>query len=107
MTELQEMARQLQENCKTYTDCSGCPFYCDGCTIYGVPSEWEVEHEEVEAGRIDTVEVVRCKDCKYYLKSNEKCALIDTRLLFYETDKVWCSDGFCSWAERMMKHETD
>lgn len=43
MTELHELALQLQENCKTYTDCSGCPFYCDGCTIYGVPSEWEVE----------------------------------------------------------------
>ena len=41
MTELQEMAIQLQENCKTYTDCSGCPFYMDGCTIYGVPSEWD------------------------------------------------------------------
>lgn len=45
MTELHEIALQLQENCKTYTDCSGCPFYCDGCTIYGVPSEWEVENE--------------------------------------------------------------
>lgn len=45
MTELQEMARQLMENCKTYTDCSGCEFYYDGCTIYGMPSEWEVTDE--------------------------------------------------------------
>lgn len=38
-----EMARLIHELCKTFTDCSGCQFYCDGCTIYGVPSEWEVE----------------------------------------------------------------
>lgn len=38
-------ARRLKEHCKTYTDCSGCQFYLDGCTIYGVPSEWEVDDE--------------------------------------------------------------
>lgn len=45
-------------------------------------------------------EVVRCKDCKYYLQSNEKCELIDTRLHFYETDNTWTGDCFCSWGER-------
>ena len=45
-------------------------------------------------------ELIRCKDCKYYFKSNEKCQLIDTRLHFYETDKRWADDSFCSWAER-------
>lgn len=45
-------------------------------------------------------EIIRCKDCKYYLNSNEKCALIDTRLNFYATDKIWNGDCFCSWAER-------
>jgi len=44
--------------------------------------------------------VIRCKDCKYYLNSNEKCGLVDTRLHFYETDKVWTEDSFCSWGER-------
>ena len=48
----------------------------------------------------DLVEIVRCKDCKYYLKSAEKCGLIDTRLHFYETDKIWTEDCFCSWGER-------
>ena len=45
-------------------------------------------------------ELVRCKDCKYYLKSDEKCQLIDTRLHFYETGKRWAEDSFCSWAKR-------
>ena len=49
---------------------------------------------------VDAVPVVRCKDCKYYLKSDEKCQLIDTRLHFYETDKRWAEGSFCSWAER-------
>ena len=48
----------------------------------------------------EVVEVVRCKDCKHYLNSAEKCGLIDTRLHFYETDKRWTEDCFCSWGER-------
>ncbi len=55
---------------------------------------------------IDAVEVVRCKDCKYYLNSNETCGLIDTRLHSYLTDKVWTEDSFCSWGERRT-HEAD
>lgn len=49
---------------------------------------------------VDAIPVIRCKDCKYYLKSDEKCQLIDIRLHFYETDKRWADDSFCSWAER-------
>lgn len=45
-------------------------------------------------------ELIRCKDCKYYLKSNEECGLIKTRLRFYEEDKWWAEDSFCAWAER-------
>lgn len=48
----------------------------------------------------DVVEVVRCKDCRHYLYSNEKCDLIDTRLNFYATDKIWTNDCFCAWGER-------
>lgn len=58
------------------------------------------------APTVDAVEVVRCKDCRYYLNSNEKCGLVDTRLRFYETDKVWTEDSFCSWGERR-ENETD
>ena len=46
------------------------------------------------------VEIVRCKDCQFYLQSNEKCELVDTRLHFYETDKTWTGDCYCSWGER-------
>lgn len=49
---------------------------------------------------IDAVPVVRCKDCKYYLRSNEECQLIDTRLRFYETRKTWTGESHCSWGER-------
>lgn len=52
-------------------------------------------------------EVVRCKDCKYYLHSNEKCELIDTRLHFYETDNTWAEDAFCAWGERRDDDEGD
>ena len=51
-------------------------------------------------------EVVRCKDCKFYLNSSEKCALIDTRLNFYETDKRWTEEDYCSWGERWSDNET-
>lgn len=44
--------------------------------------------------------VVRCKYCKYYLNSIEKCGLIDTRLHFYETGKTWTDDCYCSWGEK-------
>lgn len=48
----------------------------------------------------DLVSVVRCKDCKYYMGSNEKCELVDTRLLFYSTNKRWTEESYCSWGER-------
>ena len=44
--------------------------------------------------------LIKCRDCKYYLKSDEQCQLITTRLHFYETGKRWAEDSFCSWAER-------
>lgn len=52
------------------------------------------------APTVDAVPVVRCKDCKYYLHSNEKCELIDTRLHFYETRNRWTDDDFCAWGKR-------
>lgn len=58
------------------------------------------------APTVDAVPVIRCKDCKYYLKSNEECQLIKTRLHFYETDKKWFEDSFCAWAERKDKNDS-
>lgn len=49
--EIKEMAERLKEHCKTFTDCSGCEFYLDGCTIYGVPSEWGHNVTEYECSR--------------------------------------------------------
>lgn len=45
-------------------------------------------------------EIVRCRDCKYYLHSNEKCELLDTRLHFYETHNRWTDDAFCAWGTK-------
>ena len=53
-----------------------------------------------DAPTVDAVSVVRCKNCRFYLQSNEKCEIVDTRLRFYETDKKWTGDCFCSWGER-------
>ena len=63
---------------------------------------WTVGIEKAidEIPTVDAVAVVRCKDCRHYLNSAEKCGLIDTRLHFYETDKRWTEDCFCSWGER-------
>jgi hypothetical protein len=50
-----------------------------------------------------TGELVRCGECEYYLQSDEECGLIDTRLHFYETAKIWTKDSFCSWGERKVQ----
>lgn len=52
------------------TPCRICPFnlmMCEetGC-VFGKMREI-VEQEEVDAHTVDAVEVVRCKDCKYFL----------------------------------------
>ena len=39
-------------------------------------------------------EIVRCKDCKYYLKAERMCK--DT----YGFDRWWKPDDFCSYGER-------
>ena len=75
-------------------------------SYYGVA--WRDAQKAIDdAPTVDAVEVVRCKGCKYYLNSNEKCGLVDTRLRFYETDKVWTEDSFCSWGERREDEKTD
>lgn len=69
------------------------------------PSSWADAYEQFltdieNCPTVDAVEVVRCKECKYYLHSNEKCELIDTRLHFYETRNRWTDDDFCAWGKR-------
>ena len=67
---------------------------CRACEVDDVKAELE------DSPTADVVEVVRCKECKFYLHSDEKCELIDTRLRFYETDKRWTDECFCVWGER-------
>ncbi len=78
----------------------GKPFSDDEVYAYRLGWNDAIDSIMEYAPTVDAVEVVRCKDCKYYLNSNEKCGLIDTRLHFYETDKTWTEDCFCSWGER-------
>lgn len=84
---------------------------CEDIEAYGakIPEGFDAE-PAVKALKalpsVDAVPVVRCKDCKHYFFSNERCALIDTRLHFYETDKAWTSDCYCAWGERR-NDETD
>lgn len=54
----------------------------------------------LERCAVDAQEVVRCRDCKYYLGLNERCELTLTRLRFYNEDKVWDEECYCCWGER-------
>lgn len=64
----------------------------------------KAEEARDEAPTIDAVEVVRCKDCKYFnkllptIRSNAKCDL-----LYGMTDLL----GYCSLGERRDKDEAD
>lgn len=69
------------------------------------PYSWANAYEQFltdieNCATIDAVPVLRCRECKYYMKSNEQCELIDTRLNFYSTHKRWTEESFCSWGER-------
>lgn len=89
------MARYIDaENARIDADERGFDFWTTDADIDNVQKFLD------EQPTVDVVEVIRCKDCKHYLNSTEKCGLIDTRLHFYETNKVWASDSFCSWGER-------
>ena len=57
--------------------------------------------ENVQEYEILSVEpLVQCKDCRYFLGSDAECALMATRLHFYEKDKRWTEESYCSWGER-------
>ena len=51
----------------------------------------------LKAPTVDAVEVVRCKDCKFYSPYDKPVEDFDGRCLWYgETDE----DEYCSYAER-------
>ena len=93
---------KLMKNCDNCTY-SGRPSYdypCTSCTsAYGsAPSKWE----GLVPANADTVEVVRCKDCKHYDNSEGIC-WCHLNSKFYPGAMDWHSfpeDGFCSYGER-------
>lgn len=44
--------------------------------------------------------VVRCKDCKHYLRGNGSCNYLDSKLLFLMDRRTWDENSYCSWGER-------
>lgn len=97
MSDMMEFPQTVDEFMEQYKVVDTDHIYSNG-TVY-VPifrmKQW-FDHVESEN---DRVKVVLCKDCRYYINSNEKCGLIDTRLQFYNTGKRWTEDCFCSWGE--------
>ena len=50
-------------------------------------------------------EVVRCKDCKYYIADGcDECVLMSAKSIIASiNNKRWYSDFFCAWGERRAK----
>ena len=64
-----------------------------------------------DASDADVVEVVRCKDCKWYRNANDKyvprtCDHWSEMFFYYEGWESVDENGFCSWGERR-EDETD
>lgn len=60
----------------------------------------EFQHEALKEAiervpTIDAVEVVRCKDCKFFENEDE-----DGDCWCYCHNDITCRDGYCSWGER-------
>jgi len=55
----------------------------------------------------DYVEVVRCKDCKYYFADGcDECQLMIAKSIIASiNDKRWYSDFYCAWGERREDEE--
>ena len=75
----------------------------NGTDLY-YENDWNEGQTHIQNLRIwhleDSEPIVLCKNCKWYLASNEKCGLIDTRLQFYTADKQWTENSYCCWGER-------
>lgn len=61
------------------------------------------------APTVDAVEVVRCKGCKFYTESENRCdhPYMDYDVECYDQWLVVNPDDFCSCGERRSDHETD
>lgn len=54
--------------------------------------EWNLMND---APTVDAVEVVRCKDCRFFEDEDE-----DGDCWCYCHNDITCRDGYCSWGER-------
>lgn len=62
-----------------------------------------------DAPTVDAVEVVRCKDCKYYIADGcDECVLMSAKSIIAGiNNKRWYSDFYCAWGERREDGKTD
>lgn len=67
--------------------------------------EWIVYVQDIdEAQTVDAVEVVRCRDCKWYMPGDLFTDIMFCHRLKKENGKPakynYCADDFCSYGER-------
>ena len=83
--------------------------YCDGCDNYdGVRCRacWVDDAMRLidDATTVDAVEVVRCRDCKWYMPGDLFTDIMFCHRLKKDNGKPakynYCADDFCSYAER-------
>lgn len=61
-------------------------------------SRKEALHMAIEALKADTVEVVRCKDCRHRIHDEERCLYYCE--MYYGQGDV-SDDNFCQWGAKM------
>lgn len=81
-------------------NCNNCPLDAYKCQYYNEHTLMEFCERIDDAPTVDAVEVVRCKDCRYYDAENHNC--LDE--MAYA--RIWNKDDYCSFAERR-EDETD
>lgn len=99
--------------CAKENDCDGCPYYhedgywCDQKSIATDAADaietllatnaWNEEAVKHLKTDIDKrVEVIRCKDCRYYMPDVKVCVLDSI---------IWSDNGFCSFAKRKERQD--
>jgi hypothetical protein len=82
------------------TFCRECTLRDDGCPEKAgdecdVQAVYHIEH------CAPTVDVVRCRECKYYSGSwLGRCEMISARLAAYQRDMRWDDEFYCAFGER-------
>ena len=90
------MARLIDADAFTKEHCSGCKYFdVNGiCTIDNPVCGSVMIVNELPT--VDSVEVVRCKDCKHYLEREQGC----NHFGYYSHTPYVEEDDFCSYGER-------